>query len=400
MLSVCCSNLRGPDMRQSVDRTPATAALDYDSTMIGALELSSKKWLFAVQLPGSRKHTRHVVEANGAALTTLIEQLKTRSAKAGKEISRVVLTHEAGRDGFWLARYLQRRGIETHVMQSSSLPVDRRARRAKTDVIDVEMLLRTLLAWLRGEPRVCSMVPVPSEADEEARRAHREREDLIRERGALVNKIGSILATLGVIGYRALRRDRRKQLNELRQPDGEPIPAVARLRIERLLERLELTLKQIAQVEAARDAVVKKAEPADAAESMIRSLHRLRGIGEELATLLTREAFARAFRDRRALASYVGLCGSPYSSGGSHREQGIAKDSNKRARAGMVELAWLWTRWQEDSALTQWFRGRVGPAKGRIKKIMIVALARKLLVALWRYVTDGVIPEGAKMKAA
>jgi len=387
-------------MRQTVDRTPATAALDYDSTMIGALELSSKKWIFAVQLPGSRKHTRHAVDPSGPALAALIERLKARSATAGKEIARVILTYEAGRDGFWPARYLQRRGAEVLVMQPSSLPVDRRARRAKTDVIDVEMLLRTLLAYLRGEPRVCSMVPIPSEADEEARRAHRERADLVRERGALVNRIGSILATLGVTGYRALRRDRRRQLEELRQPDGAPIPAMARARIERQLDRLELVMKQIAQVEAARDAVVKKAQPDDAAERMIRDLSLLCGIGAELATRLTREAFVRGFRDRRALAGYVGLCGSPFSSGGSHRDQGIAKDGNKRVRAAMVELAWLWLRWQEDSALAQWYRGRVGQAKGRIKKILIVGLARKLLIALWRYATDGVVPEGAKMKTA
>ena len=166
--------------RQTVDQASATAALDYDSTMIGALELSSKKWVFAVQLPGSRKHTRHVVEPNGPALAALLEKLKANGALSGRPISRVIVTHEAGRDGFWLARFLQRRGVEVHVMQASSLPVDRRARRAKTDVIDAEMLLRTLLAWLRGEPRVCSMVPIPSEADEEARRAHREREDLTR----------------------------------------------------------------------------------------------------------------------------------------------------------------------------------------------------------------------------
>jgi len=150
-----------------------------------------------------------VVDPNGPALAELIERLKARSGVAGKPIARVIITHEAGRDGFWLARFLARRGVEVHVMQSSSLPVDRRARRAKTDVIDVEMLLRTLMAWLRGEPRVCSMVPVPSEADEEARRAHREREDLLGARRSLLNKIDGILATLGIEGYRALRRDRR-----------------------------------------------------------------------------------------------------------------------------------------------------------------------------------------------
>ena len=245
-------------MRPTGNLALSTAALDYDSTMIGALELSSKKWVFAVQLPGVKKHSRHVVEPNGPALAELIERLKSRSAAAGKPIARVIMTHEAGRDGFWLARFLERRGVEVHVMQSSSLPVDRRARRAKTDVIDVEMLLRTLMAWLRGEPRVCSMVPVPSEADEEARRAHREREDLIGARRSLLNKIDGILATLGIEGYRALRRDRRVQLADLRQPDGAPLPLAALARIERLLDRLELVMTQIKGVEKTRDAVVAK----------------------------------------------------------------------------------------------------------------------------------------------
>jgi len=195
-------------------------------------------------------------------------------------------------------RFLVRRGVEVHVMQPSSLPVDRRARRAKTDIIDVEMLLRTLMAWLRGEPRVCSMVPIPSEADEEARRAYREREDLTCERRSIANKIDGILATLGVKGFKALRRDRREQLTSLRQPDGDPGPRMARARIERLLDRLELVLKLIEQVEAARDAVLKKAAPADEAEQMIRSLTDLRSIGPDFATLLVREAFVREFRDR------------------------------------------------------------------------------------------------------
>jgi transposase len=242
------------------------------------------------------------------------------------------------------------------------------------------------------------MVPVPCEADEEARRAYREREDLTRERRSIVNKIDGILATLGVKGYKALRRDRREQLTAMRQPDGDPIPQKARARIERLLDRLDLVLKLIEQVESARDAVLKKDAPADEAERMIRSLTDLRSIGPDFATLLVREAFVRQFRNRRALGGYVGLGGTPFSSGGSEREQGIGKDGNRRVRAAMVELAWTWLRWQSDSALSVWFRARVGAMGGRIKKIMIVALARKLLVALWRYVKDGVIPDGAKMK--
>ena len=268
-------------------------------------------------------------------------------------------------------------------------------------LIDVEMLLRTLMAWLRGEPRVCSMVPIPSEADEEARRANREREDLTRERRSIVNKIDGILATLGVKGYKALRRDRRGQLNCALQPDGGAIPQKAKARIERLLDRLELVLKLIDQVESARDAVLKKDAPADESERMIRSLTALRSIGPDTATLLVREAFVRPFRNRRALAGYVGLGGTPFSSGGSEREQGIGKDGNSRVRAAMVELAWMWLRWQPDSALSVWFRARVGTmGGGRIRKIMIVALARKLLIALWRYMKDGVIPEGANVKVA
>jgi len=387
-------------MTASCKLAPGTAALDYDSTLIGALELSSKKWVFAVQLPGSKKHTRQVVEPSGSALVEMIERLKARSLAAGRPILRMILTYEAGRDGFWLARFLQRRGVEVHVMQASSLPVDRRARRAKTDMIDVEMLLRTLLAWLRGEPRVCSMVPIPSEADEEARRAHREREDLTGSRRSLVNKIDGILATLGISGFRALRRDRREQLANLRQPDGAPVPPAAQERIERLLDRLELVLKQIKTVEAARDAVVKKSSAQDESERMIRDLVQLCGIGAESATLLVREAFCRDFANRRSLGAYAGLTGTPFASGGMQREQGISKDGNRRLRALVVELAWFWLRFQPDSALAKWFRARVIGAKGRVAKIMIVALARKLLIALWRFAKDGVIPEGATMKAA
>lgn len=247
---------------------------------------------------------------------------------------------------------------------------------------------------------MCLMVPIPSEADEEARRAHREREDLIGSRRSLLNKIDGILATLGIGGFRASRRDRREQLATLRQPDGAPIPPAAQERIERLLDRLELVLKQIKTVEAARDAVVKKSSAQDESERMIRDLVQLSGIGVEGATLLVREAFCRDFDNRRSLGAYAGLTGTPFASGGLQREQGISKDGNHRLRALVVELAWFWLRFQPDSALAQWFRARVGGAKGRVAKIMIVALARKLLIALWRFAKDGVIPEGATMKAA
>jgi transposase len=244
------------------------------------------------------------------------------------------------------------------------------------------------------------MVPIPSEAEEEARRAHREREDLLGERRSLLNRIDGILATLGVVGFKGLRRDRRKQLADLRQPDGAKVPVAAHSRIERLVERLELVMAQIAAVEAARDAVVEKETPADTSERMIRDLSRVSGIGVETATLLVREAFCRNFANRRALGSYAGLTATPFASGSMVREQGISKDGNRRLRACLVELAWFWLRYQRESGLARWFCARVNGAKGRVAKIMIVALARKLLIALWRFANEGVIPEGATMKAA
>jgi transposase len=288
------------------------------------------------------------------------------------------------------------------VIQPSSVPVDRRARRVKTDAVDVEMLLRTTLAWLRGEPRVCSMVPIPSEAEEDGRRPLRERQELIKERLAITNKIDGMMATLGIDGYRPLRRDRREQVETLRQPSGDPLPVHAKARLRRLLDRLELVLEQIKGLEKARDTVVAQDDMVSGgeADSMIRKLAGLKGIGPELATLLAWEAFVRPFRNRRALASYAGLAGTPFASGGTQREQGIGKAGNRRLRAALVELAWLWLRYQPDSTLAAWFRDRTQAAGSRTRKVMIVALARKLFVALWRFCRDGVTPEGAAFKTA
>jgi transposase len=271
--------------------------------------------------------------------------------------------------------------------------------RAKSDGIDSELLLRTLLAWLRGEPRVCSMVPVPDEADEDARRSVRERTELISERVGLINRIGAILATLGVSDYNPLLRNRGRRLVELRTALGEALPANAHAKIKRLLARLELVLRQIAELERERDAVV-ETEASDKASEMIQQLNALRGIGVQSATVLVREAFVRRFANGKALGSYAGLASSPYSSGGIDREQGIGKAGNRRVRTVMVELAWLWTRYQPGAAQVCWFRERVGLTGRRVRKIMVVALARKLLIALWRFVTDGVVPEGAVLKPA
>ena len=376
------------------------ANLDYDRTLILAIDLSNKKWVLAAQVPGMpQTKARRTIEPTPEALMAAIDGYRARAAAVGRTIERAIATYEAGRSGFWLARWLAVRGIEAHVIQPASVPVDRRARRAKSDGIDAELLLRTLLAWLRGEPRVCSMVPVPDEADEDARRCVRERAELVSERTGLVNRIGAILATLGVSDYNPLRRDRHRRLEELRTAVGAPLPPFARAKITRMLLRLELVLAQLAELDQQRDAVLEDAAP-DRAGAMIQQLAGLRGIGVQSATVLVREAFVRKFANGKALGSYAGLTSTPYSSGGVEREQGIGKAGNRRLRTAMVELAWLWQRYQPASAQVRWFRERVGTTGRRVRKVMVVALARKLLVALWRFVTEGVVPEGAVMKPA
>lgn len=376
------------------------AALDYDRTLVLALELSSRSWVLAAQVPGlPHAKAKRTIAPRPEALMAAIDGYRARAAAAGHTIARVIAVYEAGWSGFWLARWLSRRDIEIHVIQPSSVPVDRRARRAKSDGIDAELLLRTLLAWLRGEPRVCSMVPIPSEADEDARRSIRERTELVSERVGLVNRIGAVLATLGLHGYNPLRRDRHVRLDELRTALGDPLPANARAKIARMLDRLELLLAQIAELDRQRDAVLDEEAP-DKAGKMIQRLTTLRGIGVQSATVLVREAFVRDFTNGKALGSYAGLSATPYNSGGISREQGIAKAGNRRLRTVMVELAWLWQRYQPGSAHARWFRERAGTMGGRIRKVMVVALARKLLITLWRFVTQGVVPEGASLKPA
>ena len=270
-------------------------------------------------------------------------------------------------------------------------------RRAKSDGIDAELLLRTLLAWLRREPRVCSMVPVPDAADEDARRSVRERAELLAERVGLVNRISAILATLGAGDYNPLRQDRHRRLDELLTAEGAPLPPHARAKIIRSLTRLELVLKQIAEIDQERDAVLEDTIP-DAAGRMIQQLTRLRGIGVQGATTLVREALVRRFATGKALGSYAGLTSTPYSSGGIEHEQGIDKAGNRRLRTVTVELAWIWQRHQPDAVQVRWFRERAGPTGRRMRKVMVVALARKLLIALWRYAIDGIVPEGAVLK--
>jgi transposase len=376
------------------------AAVDYDATLILAVETSNKSWVLAAHVPGlGQVKSKQTIAPGAEALAKAIDGYHRRAAGCGKTADRVIVVYEAGYGGFWLARWLAARDIEAHVVQPSSVPVERRKRRAKSDKIDADLLLRTLLAWLRGEPRVCSMVAIPDEADEDARRPAREREELIRERIVLTNRIGAILATLGVDDYNPLRRDRRVRLDALRTALDKPLPEHAKAKIGRIIERLELILAQIAALECQRDAVLEDEAPGRA-ERMIQTLVLLRGIGAQSATVLVYEAFVRSFSSGKALGCYAGLTGTPFNSGSSEREQGISKSGNRRLRGAMGELAWLWLRYQPDSALAKWFRERLAGANGRMKKVLLVALARKLLIALWRYATHGVVPEGVVLKPA
>ena len=289
-------------------------------------------------------------------------------------------------------------GIESHVVESASIAVPRRHRRAKTDAIDGAMLLRTLMAFKRGEPRVCSMVVPPSPAEEDRRRIARERRTLIKERIEHINRVKGLLASQGITGYQPMRRGCRERLKELQTGDGRPLPPRLKAELGRELDRIELVRRQIAVVEAERDALVQADDVRARSPAVL--LMQLRGIGPEFATVLWMEGLFRNFTNRRQLAAYAGLAPSPWKSGCVDREQGIAKSGNPRLRTTMVELAWLWLRYQPDSALSRWFRERVGSERGRIRRIAIVALARKLLVALWRYTTLGDLPVGAALKTA
>ena len=377
----------------------ATTARVNDITLFASLELSKSKWVVTINSPGSEKFSKHVVEGgDGAGLLDLLSRSRAKAEQRyGAPIETVVI-QEAGLDGFWIHRLLLANGVESHVVDAASIAVARRHRRAKTDSIDGETLLRTLMAWARGERRVCSMVRAPSPEEEDRRRLTRERDTLVRERVQHTNRIRGLLSGQGVRGYNPLRRDRFERLEALRTGDGRELPPLLKAEILRELERIAVVTTQLAAVERARDALI--GAEAEERNNPAALLFKLKGIGPEFASLLWLESLFRSFANRRQVAAYGGLAPSPWQSGAVERDQGISKSGNRRLRKTMIELAWFWLRHQPDSALSRWFRARVGAAKGRVRRIAIVALARKLLVALWRYVTQGVVPEGAVFKAA
>ena len=384
-------------MQASNISTPIT---DRISTIFVAIELSQRSWLVTMHCPDKDKISRHKLEGGDhAGLLALIARLRERAARALAAVPAVVSCYEAGYDGFWLHRLLMAAGITNYVFDPASIAVDQRARRVKTDRIDGEKMLRTLMAYLRGEPRVVRIVRVPAPDQEDARRDTRERHRLTKEQTAHSNRIKALLRLLGMAVGNPRRRDWLTWLAAQRDWQGQAVPPRILTEIEREHARLMLVRKQL-------DALTQTPAPADltpaAAEMARRSdlLLRLKSLGPAFATTLTNEVFYKDFRNRREVASYFGLTPSPWKSGGIDLEQGISKAGNPRARCAAIEMAWLWLRHQPDSALTQWFRQRTLNASKRIKRIAIVALARKLIVALWRYLTTGLVPEGAVLKAA
>ena len=290
-------------------------------------------------------------------------------------------------------------GIEAHVIHPTSVAVSREHRRAKTDRLDTELLKRAFLGWLRGEPRHCSMAMIPTPEEEDAKRPNRERENLVSERTRIVNRMKSTLARLGLRGFKPTLRKAAERLDRLRTAEGVPLPPNTLAELRRDMARLRFVMDQIREIEAARLTRLEQ-HPELASHAMVRLLARVIGVGIETADMLVQEILSRNLRDRKAVARYAGLTGSPDESGARRREKGLARAGNARVRRGMIQLAWRFLMFQKNSALAQWYRMQTADSRGTTRKTMIVALARKLLVALWQLVTTGEVPAGVVLRAA
>jgi transposase len=371
----------------------APATKEYDTVYL-AFELSKARWKLGLILPGSEKMSRYMIAGGDVSeLRRLLARARVKAERGGKAV-RIVSCYEAGYDGHWLHRWLTGEGVINHEIDPSSIEVNRRARRAKTDRIDLDRLMRAFLAHLRGEPRACSVVRVPTVEDEDRKRRTRERQRLGKERTAHTNRIKGLLHGQGIRDAMPLKPGFIAGLKGLRTGDGRVLPPELAAEIVREHERLGLIIKQEAALEEKSKVERRAAEPGTAQAKMVH-LAQLKGIGPVSAQVLVNEVFYREFDNRRQLGSYFGLTGTPFDSGESRREQGISKAGNHRARGLAVELAWLWVRHQPGSELSRWFHARVGDTKGRMRRITIVAAARKLMVALWRYLQTGVVPTGA-----
>ena len=375
-----------------------TAILQNDNNALGlvlymAIELSNKTWRLGFS--NGKKARQITLEAGdlGALeeqITLAKEKLKLAPGCAVKSC------YEAGRDGFWIHRHLVGQGIDNIVIDSASIEVNRRQRRAKTDSVDVQSLLRLLIRYSGGEKKVMSIVHVPSVEEEDQRRLHRERERLVKERGAHRARIKSLLIAHGI--RLEIGSDFPDQLTALKSAGGYDLGDELKAELQREYQRYQLVADQIKALEKTQQQRVEQAP--DGALQQIRQLMHLKGVGWQSSWILTMEFFSwRHFRNQRELGACAGLTPTPYASGASEREQGISKAGNKRVRSLMVELSWLWLQYQPTSQLSQWYQQRYATGGKRMRRIGIVAMARKLLIALWRYLRDGVIPEGAVLKA-
>jgi transposase len=379
------------------DLSRSLVALEQDKTLIVVVELSLKSWLVGGIIPGVVRDPLKKLVPDEEGLLKLLHRWRDEAVKAGRKITRIVVAFEAGRDGFWLARWLRARGVEAYVIHPTSIAVSREQRRAKTDRLDIALLKRSLLGWLRGEKKHCTMAAIPSLEEEDAKRPTREREQLVGKRTGIVNRMKATLVRLGIRGFNPKLRKAPERLAALGTPEGCPIPPNTLAELEREMTHLRFINQQIKQIEDERLKQLKQA-PQQGVNVKVLQLQQINGLGIETADMLTHEVFWRDLRDERAVARYAGLTGSPDESGRRRREKGLAKAGNARVRRGMIQLAWRFLVHQKNSALAQWYQASV--ATGKKRKTMTVALARKLLIALWRFVTTGDVPQGVVLRPA
>jgi transposase len=365
--------------------TTTDASAETRETVYAAIELSKKTWVLGIAHPDRDRPSIHRV--SGGNIAELVSRLRV----AARNNRRILVCYEAGYDGFWLARALARMGIECRVLDPASIQVNRRARRVKTDRIDVLALLRALIATDRGERHVCAIVRVPSVEEEDARRSHRERQRLVRERTGHINRIKGLLFAQGIRDIKPKLRRTRIDFAALETAEGHPLPDRLRRELEREYARLSLIATQLREVEKERDTADAQDPVVEQKRQLLVALH---GVGATSAAILAREVFARSFASRRQLGSYLGLTPSAYDSGSTTRCQGISKAGNSWARRILIEVAWLWQKYQPASPLSHWYIQRTAGQSSRIRRIMLIALARKLAISLWRYVETGLVPEG------
>lgn len=371
--------------------TTTDAAAEARETVYVAIELSKKTWVVGIAHPDRDRPSIHRV--SGGNIAELVSRLRV----AARNNRRILVCYEAGYDGFWLARALAKMGIECRVLDPASIQVNRRARRVKTDRIDVLALLRALIATDRGERHVCAIVRVPSVEEEDARRSHRERQRLVRERTGHINRIKGLLFAQGIRDIKPKLRRTRIDFAALETAEGHPLPDRLRRELEREYARLSLIATQLREVEKERDTADAQDPVVEQKRQLLVALH---GVGATSAAILAREVFARSFASRRQLGSYLGLTPSAYDSGSTTRCQGISKAGNSWARRILIEVAWLWQKYQPASPLSHWYIQRTAGQSSRIRRIMLIALARKLAISLWRYVETGLVPEGVAIAKA